>query len=323
MNLSIRNLPFLCLFGLVVISACKKQDYTSVEALDDENIAAYIQANNLNMEPLGTTGMFYQIIEEGKGSDLTYTKSYPIVYTKKSLDGTYSVADTFASASRYMDFLGYFLGETNQGSVIANIPAYQQILEKDNGLKMALRTVLKKSDGKIRILVPSRLFTDSRNGNADLGIPPNASMDYEIRVLDSASVPAYDDVSIKTYMQKNSLTDFQRTEDGVYYKITEQGEGSAITVDSVLNVNLTVRLLNGTETKSPDSTDFPVAYWNRVNAWKTVLPNLKKGGTVTIISPSAQAYGFSSSSEGFGGSSAVVIPPFSSVYYELKLNDKK
>lgn len=308
---------------MVVITACKKQDYTSIEALDDENIAAYIKANNLNMEPLGTTGMFYQVLEEGKGRELKYTESYPIVYTKRSLDGTYSLADTFATASRYMDFLGYFLGETNQGSVIANIPDYQKILEKDDGLKMALRTALKKANGKIRILVPSRLFSDSRNGNADLGIPPNASMDYEIRVLDSASVPAYEDVSIKAYMQRNSLTDFQRTAEGVYYKITQQGEGSAITVDSALNVNLTVRLLNGTESKSPDSTDFPVAYWNRVNAWKTVLPNLKKGGTVTIISPSAQAYGLSSSSEGFGGSSGVVIPPFSSIYYELKLNDKK
>lgn len=311
MNLSIRNLPFLCLFGLVVIAACKKQDYTSVEALDDENIAAYIQANNLNMEPLGTTGMFYQIIEEGKGSDLTYTKSYPIIYTKKSLDGSYSVADTFASASRYMDFLGYFLGETNQGSVVANIPGYQQILEKDNGLKMALRTVLKKANGKIRILVPSRLFNDSRNGNADLGIPPNASMDYEIRVLDSASIPAYEDLAIRKRIQVLglNLSDYQKTETGIYYNISKLGEGTPITVDSTVTAVYKGYLLNGTEFDQSDSVNFTPK--SLVKAWQEILPKIRKGGAVHFFSPPTMAYGISSSGP----------TPFGSLEFNVTIKD--
>jgi len=311
MNLSIRNLPFLCLFGLVVITACKKQDYTSIEALDDENIAAYIKANNLNMEPLGTTGMFYQVIEEGKGRDLKYTESYPIVYTKRSLDGTYSLADTFATASRYMDFLGYFLGETNQGSVVANIPAYQQILEKDNGLKMALRTILKKANGKIRILVPSRLFNDSRNGNADLGIPPNASMDYEIRVLDSASVPTYEDLAIRKRIQALglNLSDYQKTESGIYYNISEQGDGNPITVDSTVTAVYKGYLLNGTVFDESDSVNFTPK--NLVKAWQEILPKIKKGGEVHFFSPPTTAYGISSSGPA----------PFASLEFDVTIKD--
>lgn len=311
MNLSIRNLPFLCLFGLIVIAACKKQDYTSIEELDAENIDAYIKANNLNVEPLGNTGMYYQIVEEGKGRDLVYTESYPIVYTKRSLDGSYAVADTFASASRYMDFLGYFLGETNQGSPVANLDDYQKIMEKDEGLKFALRTALKKTDGKIRILIPSRLLRDGRNGNTDLGIPSNASMDYELRVIDSASVPAYEDLAIQKRIQTLglNLADFQKTETGIYYKINKPGEGTPITLDSTVTAVYNGYLLNGTVFDQSDSVNFTPK--SLVKAWQEILPKIKKGGEVHFFTPPATAYGVSSSGPA----------PFSSLEFNVTIKD--
>ncbi|MGK9117583.1 FKBP-type peptidyl-prolyl cis-trans isomerase [Olivibacter jilunii] len=303
-----------------LFAACKKQEYQSIEELDAVSIDSYIRANNLTVQPLGNTGMYYQILEEGKGNDIDYAGRYALVYTVRSLDGVYSVTDTFASASRYFDYLGYFLGAAPQGSIIASNPNYQGQIEREEGLKMAIRSMLKKTDGQIRVLIPSRLLPYGRNGNTDLGIPSNASMDYVIRVIDSASMPAYEDTSIKSYLQKNNLTGFERTEGGVYYKITEQGAGDSITVDSTININFKLRLFNGAEVTSSDSLSYAPASWT--DAWKAVLPKLKKGGTMTIVSPSSATYGMPGASVGVG-SGTITIPPFSSVLYELKLNDKK
>lgn len=310
MNLSIKKISLWVLLGVAVFTACKKQEYTSIEELDTQNIEAYIRDNNLQMEPLGNTGMFYQILEEGKGHDLSYTGRYPLVYTVRSLDGAYSVADTFASASRYMDYLGYFLGESPQGAAIGNQPSYQGQLEKDEGLKMVLRQVLKKTDGKIRVLIPSRLMSHGRNGDTDLGIPSNASMDFVIRVIDSASMPAYEDLSIRKRIEGLGLdlADFEKTESGIYYNISKQGEGKEIGVDSTITAVYSVSTFNGTEIDSSDSTNLVPK--NLVKAWQEIIPKIKEGGEVHFFTPSKSAYGY------MGGG-----VPFSALEFNVSVKD--
>jgi len=310
MNLSIKKIALFSLLGFATFSACKKQEYVSIEELDTQNIEAYIKANNLQVEPLGNTGMFYQILEEGKGHDLSYKGQYPVVYTVRSLDGTYTVQDTFAAASRYFDYLGYFLGESPQGSTIANLPSYQGELEKDEGLKMILRQVLKKTDGKIRILIPSRLMSHGRNGNTDLGIPSNASMDFMIRIIDSASMPAYEDLSIRKRIEGLGLelADFEKTESGIYYHIDEQGEGKPITIDSTITAAYSLSLFNGTEVETSDSTNFTLK--NLVKAWQEIIPKVNKGGEVHFFTPSKSAYGY-----------VGVGVPFSALEFKVSIKD--
>ncbi|GAA4784583.1 hypothetical protein GCM10023231_10380 [Olivibacter ginsenosidimutans] len=298
------------LLGLVVFSACKKQEYTSIEELDTQNMEAYIRENNLQVEALGNTGMFYQVLEEGKGNDLSYTGRYPLVYTVRSFDGTYSVTDTFASASRYMDYLGYFLGQSPQGSTIANNPNYQGSLEKDEGLKMVLRQALKKTDGKIRVLVPSRLLSYGRNGDSDLGIPPNASMDFVIRVIDSASMPAYEDVSIRKRIEALGLklADFEKTENGIYYHIGKQGEGKEIGVDSTITAAYSLTLFNGTEAAQSDSTRLVLK--DQPKAWQEIIPKINKGGDVHFFAPSKEGYGYTNGPT-----------PFCTMEYKFSIKD--
>jgi len=314
MNLFTKYFSVLCLAALGLLAACEKQEYQSVEALDNQNIEAYIQANNLTVEPLGNTGMYYQVLQEGTGAELQYTSKYPIVYTVKSLDGTYAVTDTFASTNRYMDYLAYFLGESTQGSSYANIPSYQSLFEKDEGLKYAIRTVLQKANGQIRVIVPSRLLSYGRNGNSDLGIPSNASMDYVIRVLDSASLPGYEDENIRKRMEalKLNLADYEKTESGIYYHISEPGDGDTITVDSTLTIAYAGSLLNGSSFDQSDSATFVLS--NLIPSWKEILPKLHKGGSVRFFTPSSQAYGAS------GGSS---IPPFSPLDFEITVRKEE
>jgi len=314
MNLSIKKISLFGLLGLSLFAACKKQEYTSIEELDAINIEDYIRANNLAVEPLANTGMYYQILDEGTGNEISYTGQYPLIYTIRSLDGVYSVADTFASASRYFDYLGYFLGSSPQGSVAANLPAYQQLFEQDSGLKMAVRSVLRRTDGRIRVLIPSRLLPYGRNGETTLGIPPNASMDFVIKVIDSASMPAYEDLSIQKRIQDLglNLADFEKTETGIYYNISEQGDGDTITVDSTITCAYAGSLLNGTSFGQSDSARFTIS--NNIKAWQEILPKLNKGGKVRFLTPSTQAYGFVSSN---------AIPPFSSLDFEVTVRKEE
>lgn len=311
MNLSVKKISLYALLGFSLFAACKKQEYTSIEELDATNIDAYIRANNLTVEPLGNTGMYYQILEEGTGSDISYDKQYPIIYTVKSLDGVYSVADTFAAASRYYDYLGYFLGSSPQGSTVANLPSYQKLFEEDNGLKMALRTTLKKTNGTLRVLIPSRFLPYGRNGETTIGIPSNASMDFVIKVIDSASMPAYEDFSMRKRIEDLGLNvaDFEKTETGIYYNISEQGDGNQITVDSTITCSYKLNLMNGTEVQTVDSAKFLIRDLF-VEAWKEILPKINKGGSVRFLSPSTQAYGY-------GGSSSTA--PFTALDFQISV----
>ncbi|QNL51467.1 FKBP-type peptidyl-prolyl cis-trans isomerase [Olivibacter sp. SDN3] len=306
----LKKLAVGCLLVLTVFAACNKQEYQSVEALDAQNIEAYIQANNLNVQPLGNTGMYYQVVEEGKGAELDYTGRYPIVYTVKSLDGSYNVADTFSASNRYMDYLGYFLGSSPQGSSAAASPNYQEIFERDEGLKHILRNVLQKADGKVRVLIPSRLLNYGPNGNDDLGIPPNASMDYVLHVIDSASMPAYEDASIRKRIEALGLNleEYETTESGIYYHISEQGTGDPITVDSTVTVAYALTLFNGNDIERSDSASF--ALTGLIPAWREVVPKLNKGGEVRFFSPSKSAYGYA------GGNI-----PFSPLEFSITVRD--
>src|SRR5690606_35091178 len=102
--------------------------------------------------PFGSTGMYYEILEEGSGRELDYKEKIPLVYSFTTLDKSYSSADTFSVSNRYADFLGYF----PYGSTVANSQPGSP-LDKEEGLKVVLKEALKHANGKIRILVPSRL----------------------------------------------------------------------------------------------------------------------------------------------------------------------
>src|SRR5690554_6163210 len=195
MNHNLKYYTFL-LLALFFFSACEKKEYQTIEELDNLNITEYILKNNLSMTQFGETGIYYSVLEEGTGRELKYEDKVPLVYTLKTLDGSYSALDTFSAANRYYDLLDYF----PYGTASANAPGSP--LDKEEGMKVLLKEMLKNANGKIRIIVPSRLAF-GKNGTKL--IPSNASIDYVIHAIDVDSLPAYEDVSIRKYMLENGL----------------------------------------------------------------------------------------------------------------------
>ncbi len=274
------------LFTIALFSACTKE-YAGIEELDEQLVAEYIQKNNLNMQEYKQTGIYYQVIKQGTGPLLDYAKQIPLIYTVKNLAGTYSATDTFVN--RYANWFGYF---------------------RPDSLREVMMSSALKQGGTVRVILPSR-FAFGKFGSG--GIPGNSSLDYTISVITASKLPEYEDFIINKYLEKNGLTGFTKTASGLYYKIGEPGAGSTITNASVLTLEYSGKLFNGTvfdKTNTGATATFTLG--TLIEGWKEGLPYIKKGGSIRLIIPSQLAYGV----QGSG-----TIPPFSCLDFDIKVKD--
>ncbi|HEY0668524.1 MAG TPA: FKBP-type peptidyl-prolyl cis-trans isomerase [Sphingobacteriaceae bacterium] len=290
--------------GVVLFSACDKE-YAGINEIDETSIQNYIKSNNLNVTKHtydDTSSFYYQIVTQGKGAPVKYSDIVPLVYTIRTLDGSFVSTDTFAVSHRYggqKQFLGY--------------------LERKRGYPDALRIgvveILKNRGGKIRLIIPSKLAY-GRNGSGV--IPGNASLDYTVSVLNEPGIPVYDDISIQKHLQANSLTGFTKTSSGIYYKITAPGTGSPITLDSTLTIECTGKFLNGAVFQP--NLPFSMKLSGAIKGWQEVVPLLKEGGAMRLILPSASGYGQFGQVDSQG---QVSIPPVSCLDFDLKITEVK
>lgn len=312
MNIHYSRFLVFCLFGILILSSCDKKEYQTIVELDEQNIQAYIQKNNLvGVVPFENTGMYYQIIEEGTGSPLGYDKKIPIVYSFTTHDGSYSAVDTFSNGNRYYDFLGYF----PYGSSVANSGSGSP-LDKEDGLKLIIQEALKNAGGKIRVLVPSRLAY-GRNGQGSIG--SNMSLDYTIHAIDPDDLSDYESYGIEKYIPTINgmqVADFEKTASGIYYNILEPGTGDVITSNSTLKLGYSLRALNGKllEESATDSTSLSLS--GTIQGWQEILPKIKAGGKVRMILPSTEAYGLTGNTS---SANANGVPPFSPLDFEIKV----
>ncbi len=302
----IKSTPCIVATGIAAIAlsmGCSKKEYQSFEELDNANIREYIDKNSLTVHQYKETDLFYQVLEEGTGDPIDYTETYPIVYTVKSLDGKYNVADTLSASSRYADYFGYF----PFGSAYAGTPT----VERPGDFKEVIREVLQYTNGKIRIIVPSRLMY-GRNGRPNLGIPPNASLDYVVTVHDNFA--DYEDGVIQQMIANASLDidDFTKREDRIYYQIIEQGTGDAITADSTVTVDYTLKDPAGKVLDSGTDSEFNLA-GGVISAWSKIVPLVNKGGKIRFFTPSDHAYGRAGNSR---------TAPFLSLDFEVEVKDE-
>jgi len=310
MNIFSSRFLVLGFFAVLAFASCEKKDYQTIVELDEENIQNYIRQNHLDMTPLGNTGMYYQVLEEGNGMELDYNKIVPLVFTLKTHDGSFSSLDTFSVINRYADYLGYF----PYGSDVAGNQSGSP-LDKEEGLKVVLNQVLKRANGKVRVLVPSR-YAYGRNGSGKIG--SNQSIDYVIHAIDTTDLPAYEDYSIKNYLSSlGTSTDYIETPSGIYYHISQEGTGKQVQTESTVEIGYVLKTLNGTVVEQSSTDSLSISLASTIAGWREVLPKLKEGGKVRMVLPSSQAYGIkgtaSSSTTGSG------IPPFSSIDFEVSV----
>ncbi|WP_184543971.1 FKBP-type peptidyl-prolyl cis-trans isomerase [Mucilaginibacter sp. FT3.2] len=126
---------------------------------------------------------------------------------------------------------------------------------------------------------------------------------------DAAKQAATDDATIKTYLAAHTEIHAVKDTSGVYYQIITQGTGSNPLLTSTITAAYTGKLTNGTLFDSSNSLVYPLG--NLIPAWQIVLPYLKVGGQMLIITPSRYAY---------GNVQAGTIPPNSVLIFSVSLS---
>jgi len=308
---------YLALFFLTVLGLCscrKDGNDVDIKQYDQNQIEAYIKANNLTgmqrdkAGNVDTTGIYYQITNQGKGETLNYDKRQSFIYTIKSLDGKYAVTDTFINRS--YNYLG------------AVAP---------KGLMLALYNLAKTKGTQARFLIPSRLaYGITGVGTGSTRLPGNESLDYYVNILNDADVDKYDETSIQKFITNNNLTGYQKMPSGlypqsaIYRKILQAGTGTVqSTQNSTLTVQYTLYLLNGTIVEQYNdqetvNTGVAIDLANgAIQGWKEGLAGVVAGSKVSLILPTRLCYGIPAKTDPTTG--AVTIPATSCLRFEINV----
>ncbi|MGZ3874140.1 MAG: FKBP-type peptidyl-prolyl cis-trans isomerase [Mucilaginibacter sp.] len=272
------TLIMLVAIGLV---ACRKSTAElDIKAYDQQQIQAYIATNGITgmQEAQDTTGIWYKIITPGKDitDTLGYTDQVSYVYTQKSFDNKYILADTVLD--HFQGYVGHIAPK---------------------GLAMAFHNILKYNGGKMRVLIPSHLaygVSGAGSGSSTVAngrIAGNQCLDYTINTITDQA--AYDQVVIQNYMTANNLSGYTKTADGLWYKITTAPTGTtAMNINSSVTATYTGTLLNGTVFDNSSATT--AATFTDLLGFTTGFREglfilSKAGGSISLLVPSALAYG--------------------------------
>lgn len=101
---------------------------------------------------------------------------------------------------------------------------------------------------------------------------------------------AIDQKTIADFVAKNNMTNVQKTESGLNYVITAQGNGPQVTAGDSITVKYTGKLSSG---KVFESNTFPLQVGKGmvIPGWDEGLQKFKQGGKGTLLIPSGLGYG--------------------------------
>ena len=276
------------------LEAEKVENPTTQAEIDKNLILQYAIDNLLDVQST-SSGLFYVMEKEGDG------KGHPDMHSKITahyhgtlLDGT--VFDSSVDRGQSFTF------ELNRV-----IKGWQEAIP------------LLSKGGKGKFIIPSELAYGSRAAGS---IPANSVLVFDIELIDFVDKNAQrkkqaeiDNALILEYLQTNNL-EAKSTESGIYYIISEPGEGTEHpNSSSNITAHYEGTLLDGTVFDSSIKRGEPLQFslGRVIPGWQEAIPLLKKGGKGTFIIPSGLAYG----PRGAGGT----IKPNSVLIFYVELID--
>ena len=126
----------------------------------------------------------------------------------------------------------------------------------------------------------------------------------------------YERIILKQYIHEEKI-DIQPTEDGIYYIAQQSGNGPQVKLGDTITIHYEGRFLNGRFFDSTRQRNEPLQFvygqqWQVIGGLEKTIGMMHEGDKALVIIPSRQAFGTSGSSTG-------IIPPFTSVIYEIEL----
>ena len=285
------------------------------QALLDKNqegtMLSYFAKSNYKNPIKLPSGVYVVLEEEGSGDFIKPGFEVTMNYEKYALNGP-----------KYDSNIDTAFKHTTPLKV--NVGQRQIILGWEDGLKEF------KKGSKGKIFIPSKLAYGSYKYGIRPNdtIPANSIIAVDVEVLDVVDVAAVarqlaekEDNGIQTFLKANNLNGI-KTNSGLYYVITKEGNGEKPMVNDEVTMNYTGMFLDGNKFDSNvDSAfghvspfSFPLGQGRVIRGWDEGVALLKKGTKAKFILPSSIAYGA-------GGSGT--IPANSVLQFDVELVDFK
>ena len=300
---------FTILIAIAIgLLGCTKHELDpGIKQVDDQAIQSYISLHGITgmkRDTVGgdTSGIYYQVILPGiANTRYAYADSVDFVYTLRSFDGNYQSLDT-NSVNHFENFAGHIFS--------ANYPY---------GLQLVIHDVLTHG-GAIRVLIPSHLaygvngYGSGSTKNVNSRIAGNQCLDYYIHAINNRAT--YDDQVIQTFFAASGITGYQRTADGLWYKVTTPPSAGAVAITDNTGVTMTYTAmqLNGTIFDQYNTTDGTGTEFDTPDVVAGMREGLEKfggtGASLSLYIPSPLGYGKNAQS---------ALPPNSIMHFEITI----
>ncbi|MBL7765674.1 MAG: FKBP-type peptidyl-prolyl cis-trans isomerase [Chitinophagaceae bacterium] len=290
--------------------AKQQKDKEKQKITDDKNLQAYFKKNKIT--PTKTaSGLYYLIIEEGTGMKAQKDYEISMNYSGYLMDGT-KVDSNTDTLFKHMTPYTFRLGT---GSVMAGWEEGVALLSKGS---------------KAKLFVPSGMAYGStpRPANANTkAIPANSPLIFDLEVLD-VKEPVNEDLELQKIFKQRNINP-TKTASGLYYQITQEGNGPLPQAGEKMVMNYTGFLLDGTKFDSNVDTafkhttpfEFELGKGMVVKGWDEGIALLKKGSKATLYIPSNLAYG--GRPKPGGPANPKGIPAYSTLIFDVELVDIK
>lgn len=286
----------------IIMQSCDKED----DRIEEEKVKLqeYLEENNYSdIEPT-SSGLYYIVVTESDGDSPQSSDFVNIRFTGSLVDGT-----VFETSDRDL---------AEREGIVREDKLYGPAkfsLENIGiaGLREGL--MLMNEGGESKIIIPSNLAF----GGTDYGIiPPYSTLIYDVELLDVISDPAeHEQQLLNAYIEENELTGIEPTSSGLYYIEQEAGTGDLPGEDDIVSVHYVGRLLDGRvfdQSESDNPLVVDMSSTNVIPGFIEGLSKMRENGKAMIIVPWDLGYGSDGSSEG-------IIPPYSTLVFDLEVID--
>lgn len=307
MNNNIKtNHLILLLFGGLTLSSCLKTKTDDQKREDEtQQIANYVQSKGYNVLPTAS-GLYYIPVTEGTGETPNDSDFVVIKYKARTLDDK--------------------LFDTTDSTDVLDVTAIYPFLAQKMPLKFymketyfpGLTETLKKmkAGGKSIAIMPSIL---------SLSYLDYTPKKYEIELVEVIhNIADYERQKINAFITKIGENLADSTSSGLYYFETITGTGNPPTDGKVVSLKYSVRLIDGKvfqKTADGDLTSFTIGTNSAIPGFEEGIRKMKKGGTATIVVPYYLGYKDKAIYDVYNGASVLVIPWYSTLVYDIELDN--
>ena len=123
--------------------------------------------------------------------------------------------------------------------------------------------------------------------------------------LEAVDYTAQNEADIKAYIQENKL-DATRSDTGLYYVVTEPGDGAKPTATSDVDVVYKGYYLNGESFDESTSEGISINLQQVIKGWTEGIPYFQEGGNGVLLIPAHLGYG-SFNYNGIPGGSVLIF----------------